>query len=253
MARCDLLIINNFFFFEPEQYHFILDLLFEYKRPFVKYEHDHREIIGEQARPKLARLLFGRSFLNVFISPFQAENHRKYLGDLIDPFYTLPPAVDTSVFKVIPKITRDDKKMVNVCGKLYESKGFRHMLHFCLANEKKHTFEIYTKNDQEVRAVFRNLSNVKVFSLLPNHMLPEVYSSAGYTIHLPHALEACGRTIAEGLLCGCKPILNKNVGITSFVQLCVGNKKRFRIDKFKRIIDQGLFRFWREVELFLNQ
>lgn len=252
LARCDLFIINNFFFFKPEQYHYILDLLFEYRRPYVKYEHDHREIIGEQARPKLARLLFERSFLNIFISPFQADNHRKHLGGLIDPYFLLPPAVDTSLFKLMPEVKRDEKKMVNVCGKLYESKGFRHMLAFCMANQKKHTFEIYTKNDQEVRAVFRDLENVEVFSLLPNKALPKIYNSAGYTIHLPHALEACGRTIAEGLLCGCKPILNKNVGITSFKHFRVGDKERFNLDKFRDKIEKGVYDFWRQVELYYH-
>ncbi len=249
LLRCDYFIVNNFFFFEPEQYHFIMDVLFEYKKPFVKYDHDHREIIGEQVRLKTARLLFGKSFLNVFISPFHMENHRKRLGYLIDPCWVLPPAIDTNIFKSLPNVERDEKKMVNVCGKLYESKGFRHMLHFAMNTQGKHTFEIYTSNDQEVRAVFRELSNVKVYSPLPNRNLAEVYNSAGYTIHLPHALEACGRTIAEGLLCGCRPITNKNIGILSFREFHIGDEKKFNVEKFKAAIDLGIYRFWKEVEL----
>ena len=249
LLRCDYFIINNFFFFEDAQYHFIMDVLFEYKKPFVKYDHDHREVIGDQARPEVARLLFGHSFLNVFISPFHRDNHRKRLGDLIDPCWVLPPAVDTGIFKLLPEVKREEKKMVNVCGKLYESKGFRHMLAFALNTQGKHTFEIYTSNDSEVRAVFRDLKNVKVYSPLPNKNLAEVYNSAGYTIHLPHALEACGRTIAEGLLCGCKPITNQNIGILSFKEFHIGDEKRFNRDKFKEAIDMGPYRFWKTVEL----
>jgi len=253
LAKCDFLIINNFFFFEDAQYHFILDLLFEHGMPFVKYEHDHREIIGDQARHGLARLLFGRSFLNVFISPFQLNNHRKHLGDVIDACWVLPPAIDTSIFKLLPEVPREKNKVVNLCGKLYESKGFRHMLHFCLAKEKEYSFEIYTKNEQEVRPVFKEVKNVKVHSLLPNKSLPEIYNSAEYTIHIPQALEACGRSIAEGILCGCKPLINKNVGIGSFDEYHIGNEKRFKLDRFREAVKNGPWRFWKEVELHFRK
>ncbi|GAG23568.1 unnamed protein product, partial [marine sediment metagenome] len=171
-------MINNFFFFQPEQYHFVLDLIFEYGRPFIKYEHDHREIIGEQARPRAARMLFGHSILNVFISPMQMEKHREHLGDLIDPYFLLPPAIDTKRFRILKGVKRDAKKMVNVSGRLYESKGFRHMLQFVMAKQGKNKFEIYTKNHKEVRQVFGKLDNVKVLPPVENDYLPQVYNSA---------------------------------------------------------------------------
>jgi glycosyltransferase involved in cell wall biosynthesis len=247
LLESDLFVINNFFFFEPKQMHFILDLLFEYKKPFVKYEHDHREIIGDQARPKFARLLFGRSIMNVFISPFQVDNHRKHLGDLIEPYYILPPAVDTSLFKILPDVERDENKVVNFSGKLYHSKGFLHMLQFA-ANKKEYTFEIYTQNHQEIKGTFARLSNVKVCSLLPNDVLPKVYNSAGFTIHLPQAYEACGRTIAEGLLCGCQPIINKNVGIRSFENFHIGDVEKFNLEAFRKQLEQGIYSFWKEID-----
>ena len=253
LIACDLLIINNFFFFEQKQSHFILDLIYEYEKPFVKYEHDHREIIGDQARPKLARILFGRSFLNVFISPFQEQNHRQHLGDLIDPLFILPPAIDTERFKPIKGIQRDPKKMVSVTGRLYPSKGFQHILNFALSKQKEFTFEIYTKNYKEVKDDFRKLKNVTVMPPVENDYLPKVYSSAGYTIHLPQAYEACGRTIAEGLLCGCKPITNQNVGIRSFAQFYIGDEKRFDVGKFKKAIEQGVFDFWKAVWVRMNE
>lgn len=249
LVQCDLLIINNFFFFKPEQFHFILDLIFEYKRPYVKYEHDHREIIGEQARLQLARLLFKHSILNVFISPTQLQNHQNYLGDVISPYFLLPPAIDTKRFRILKDTNRNKKKMVNVSGRLYESKGFRHMLQFAMAKQGQHSFEIYTKNYKEVREVFGKLGNVKVLPPVENDYLPKVYNSAGYVIHLPRALEACGRTIAEGLLCGCKPITNENVGIRSFKEFHIGNEKEFSLRRFKRYIEHGLFGFWRAVDM----
>ena len=210
--------------------------------------------MGAESRVKLARLLFGRSILNIFISPFHEENHRSFLGDLIDPMFILPPAIDTSLFKILKTIERNPDKVVNVTGRLYESKGFRHVLQFALSKQKEFTFEIYTKNYKDVKDVFSKLKNVKVFPPVDNEYLPKVYNSAGYSLHLPHAYEACGRTIAEGLLCGCKPIVNKNLGITSFKEFHIGDQKKFNYNKFRDAIEQGVFSFWKAVELaFYNR
>lgn len=249
LIACDFLVISNFFFFRPDQYHFILDLIFEYKKPFVKYEHDHREILGDDARPELAGLLFGRSFLNVFISPMQIENHRRRLGDSIEPFFLLPPAVDVKRFRRLPEIDRDPRKMVNVSGRLRDSKGFRHMLQFIMDKKDRHNFEIYTRKPEEVESVFGRFGCVKVFPPVENDFLPRVYSSAGFVIHLPRALEACGRTIAEGLLCECRPITNENVGIRSFGEFRIGDRKLFDRDLFRRKLERGLWDFWRAVDL----
>lgn len=249
LVEADLLILNNFFFFESEQYHFILDLLFEYKRPYVKYEHDHREVYGGKARPKLARLLFGRSFLNVFISPFQADNHRKKLGDLIDPYYLLPPAIDTEKFKLMPEIEKVSKKVINMTGRLYHSKGLQHIAAFARTKSHWWKFEVYTKNTDEVKEYFGKANNVKVFPPVEHDKLSEIYNSAEYTIHLPQAYEACGRTIAEGVLCGCKPIYNENVGIKSFKYFHLGDKKKFNYDKFKESCRKGPYMFWKAVDI----
>lgn len=254
LVEADLLIINNFFFFEAEQYHFILDLLFEYKRPYVKYEHDHREVYGDRARPKLARLLFGRSFLNIFISPFQAENHRKKIGDLIDPYYLLPPAIDTEKFELMPEIERIPRKVINMTGRLYHSKGLQHIAAFAKTKSHWWKFEVYTKNVDEVREYFggAKVNNVKVFPPVEHDKLPEIYNSAEFTIHLPQAFEACGRTIAEGVLCGCSPIYNENVGIKSFKYFHLGDKKEFKYDKFKEIVRIGPYMFWKAVDIAFN-
>lgn len=246
LIECDFLVINNFFFFAPGQFHFILDLLFEYKKPYVKYEHDHREIIGPDARPMLARLLFNQSFLNIFISPMQEQNHRRHLGMIIDPYYLLPPAIDTGIFKLLDGIKRDPKLAVNTCGRLYNSKGYYRMLQFAL-NKKDLNFEIYTRDHKEIAEPFEQLKNVRVFPLVEHDYLPKVYNRATYTIHLPQGLEACGRTIAEGLLCGCEPIVNDNLGIMSFEDLHIGDKKWFRYEKFKFLIEQGPYSFWKAV------
>jgi len=251
LITCDFLVVNNFFFFKPEQYHFILDLLFEHGKPYVKYEHDHREIIGDESRPKVARLLFGRSFLNVFISPFQADNHRRHLGDLIDPYYLLPPAVDTGRFRILRGIERDPKLMVNTSGRLFESKGYYRMLQFALS-KPKFKFEIYSRNYRDIEGPFEQLKNVRVFPPVDNEYLPKVHNRAAYTIHLPQALEACGRTIAEGVLCGCKPILNDNVGIKSFKEFHLGDEKLFDYSKFKFYVEQGPYSFWKAVWKYFN-
>jgi len=245
LIACDFLVINNFFFFKPDQFHFILDLIFEYKKPYVKYEHDHREIIGADSRIKLARLLFKHSFLNVFISPFQERNHREKLGDGIDPYYLLPPAIDTRKFRILEGIERDPKLVVNTCGRLYAQKGYYNVLQFIMG-KKKLKFEIYTREHQNIADAMKQLDNVKVFPLVENEQLPEIYNRATYTMHLPRAYEACGRTIAEGLLCGCKPIMNENMGIKSFKVFHIEDEEWSR-DKFRYFIEQGPYSFWKAI------
>ena len=248
LIEADFLIVNNFFYFPQDQYYFILDLIFEYGRPFVKYEHDHREVYGNTARIKLARLLFGRSFLNVFISPFQMENHKKKLGKLVEPYYLLPPAIDTEKFKILPDIKRENSKVISMTGRLYHSKGLQHVANF--VRVKHHwKFEIYSKEPGKVEEYFKDVKNVKIFSPVDYEELPKIYNSAGYTIHLPQELEACGRTIAEGVLCGCAPLYNRNVGIGSFKAFHLGDKKLFDYEKFKEVCRIGPYQFWKTVDV----
>jgi len=252
LIEADFLIINGFFTFSDEQYHFIMDLLFEYKRPFVKYEHDHREINGNLARPRVAQLLFGRSFLNVFISPFQVENHRKVLGDSVEPYYLLPPPIDINKFKIIKGVERDKNKFVNMTGKLWHSKGLSQVVNYIKAQRNyRLNFHIYTRKLPEVEKVFSDLKNVFVYEPVKNDTLPEIYNTAQYVLHLPQAWEAAGRTIAEGVLCGCKPIMNGNVGLSSFSSFHLEDEK-FDYDKFREYIRIGPIRFWKSVEVAWN-
>jgi len=54
------------------------------------------------------------------------------------------------------------------------------------------------------------------------------------------------------LLCGCKPILNENVGIRSFGYFHIGDKDNFDREVFKRKIDEGLYAFWKVIEARFN-
>lgn len=248
LGDADFLILNNFFFFPQDQYHFILDLLFEYGRPFAKYEHDHREVYGSTARIKMARLLFGRSFLNIFISPFQIVNHRRKLGELIEPHFLLPPAIDTEKFRILPEIKRDESKVVSMTGRLYHSKGLAHISNFVHVKPKL-KFEIYSKEPGKVREYFKDVKNVEIFSPVEYEELPRIYNSAGYSIHLPQEFEACGRTIAEGVLCGCKPLYNKNVGIGSFKYFHLGDKNLFDYERFREACRIGPYFFWKNIDV----
>jgi len=134
---------------------------------------------------------------------------------------------------------------------LYHSKGLRQIANFVHLKPKL-KFEIYTVRHDEFNEYFTKSKNVKIKSVVPNHKLPAIYNSAEYTIHLPASYEACGRTIAEGLLCGCKPLLNENVGIRSFSYFHVGDANNFDREVFKRTIDEGLYAFWKVIEAKFN-
>jgi hypothetical protein len=68
---------------------------------------------------ELMRQMFARAALNVFISPQQAEIHRKVLGDVIEPYHLLTPPIDTEHFKKISKIHRKKSHVVSMSGKIH--------------------------------------------------------------------------------------------------------------------------------------
>lgn len=241
VAQADFLIFNNFYTFPSTIYHFLLKVIWEYKKPYVVYSHDHRDIVGETARIKFARLFFQHSFLNVFISPMHERNFRECLGDIIDPVHILTPPIDIDFFYPRSTVKRLLKTAVSLSGRLVSSKGLNNVYKWAVANPD-YTVSVYSKYAGGTSGkILAARPNVKIYGNIPYSMLPVVYSEHEYVIHIPESYEAAGRTIVEGALCGCKVIANENVGVMSFedkdLPLSVGNR-------LKEIIYRGPYVFW---------
>jgi hypothetical protein len=196
LTKCDVLVLNNLFHFAPWQMKEIEVAIYVRKIPFVKYEHDHREI----ARGDTSRRLFGEAGLNVFLSPYHKENHKRALGA---DGVVMPLAIDPDLFRPVPGVARKPGTALAV-----RKTGSR--------------FREYMKRHPEMKFTVVwprhpvSGANVRTMGAVPHGRMPEVYSSHEYLVHLPDGPCAGERVVLEAALCGCKIVANDNVGHTSW-------------------------------------
>jgi hypothetical protein len=231
LKSADVIIINNIFEFNAEAMSRIKYALYEERVPYVKYEHDHREL----GRVFDARQLFNNSILNVFLSPVHRDNHRDALG--VDGI-CLPLAVDTEFFKPVEGIARHAgralvsgvrtwKKWTNLKAYIEEHPE---LVYVVLAD----TLPMELAGD-----------NVKLEPMVPASHMPTVYSQAEYVVHLLDGWGAGERVIFEAALCGCTVIANDFVGHTSW---SAWQQKKDDPEALRAWLKPAPFSFWREVE-----
>jgi glycosyltransferase involved in cell wall biosynthesis len=211
LRNAKLLILNNIFTFNSTQMVEIKRAIFEFQIPYIKYEHDMREAYDN--RLSFSRRLFKHSKLNMFISPLHLQEYQTKIYDM-SPSYTFPLAIDVDRFKPNPKIKRDIKKVVHTSGNLH-NKGLVSL--FAMTKQRKDLrFEIYVGDNNLIAQMFAKAKNVRLMPRIDNDKMPDVYSGAGYLVHLPTGAWAGERVVLEAALCGCKLIINDNVGHKSW-------------------------------------
>jgi len=277
LADAKVIILNNLSGFDSLQTQELLILAFEMNHPIVRYEHDygfcrrrtslncggnldtcvmdergHEDKVNDAVRQSMPlcrlrhietmRQLFNAAILNVFISPQQAEIHRKVLGDVIEPCFLLTPPIDVNHFKPVPKATREKNTVVSMTGKIHHwVKGEGNLLRH-IEEHPEYKYTIHSEQNADSAAKFGKFGDrVKYLPPVGYDKLPEVYSRHEYTIHLPAGWEPSGRTVWEGLLCGTKQITNDRVGS---MQMDIPKSR----DKARETIKTGPYRFWREIE-----
>ena len=225
LDECDVVIVNNFFQFARPQEQVILDVLWRKKRPYVKYEHDSREI----GRPDLAKRLFGESALNVFLSPAHLENHKARLG--VDGI-ALPLAIQTEMFRPTPGVQRDSRKALVVGGWVRGGKISRSIIR-------------YIEDHPELSFLSVGFELPRAFSIphRPLKDMPGLYSSVGWLVHLPDMVCAGERVIFEAALCGVPKIeMNDKVGHKSW------NRDLSDTEGLREWLRKAPFDFWKAVE-----
>lgn len=224
LLAADVIILNGFYAFSETQLRHLYYVLYEEQVPYVRYEHDHREVSGGtirllNRRPFLgfARRLFHRSILNIFISPLHHAEFIKALGEDIreHPNYLLPPAVDPGHFRTVGDVERVETRMVSTTGQLLQRKGLLEVMNLAASRPNMEIW-VYTKPWDSVISLLKNRANIKVFDPVDYEKLPAVYSGAGIVVHLPEFYEDCGRTPVEGALCGCQVFSNAATGAMTF-------------------------------------
>lgn len=176
------------------------------------------------------------------------ENFRDHLGDVINPVHILTPPIDTDFF--YPRdVPRRANSAVNLTGRLVSSKGMMNVYKWSVAHPEC-AVDVYTKYAEGTSGKLLSArKNISIHGAVPYKMLPRIYSESSHVIHLPVALEAAGRTLVEGALCGCGVIMNDKVGIASFRDT---DLPLHDANKLSKVIREGPYRFWRIVTNHFN-
>jgi len=228
LNNCDLLIINNFYEFEIDQMNKIYNLIYEDRKLYVKYDHDHREA----SRPHISQQLFAMSKLNVFISPKHKELFMNSLGSQLEEnSIILPLAIDTT--KYINKNSNREKNSVLVPCLRKCNSNFKNFI------EKHINDKFYIIGDYDYHG-----SNIKKLSNQNDDGMIRLYNMCETVYHEPDTFWAGERIYFEALLCGCKVICNENVGHISW---------NFEINVLKEKLDNAILIFWSKIDEIIKR
>jgi hypothetical protein len=200
LANADLIVLNNLWRFSGEQMREILAVLFERCVPYVKYEHDHREL----TRPEFSRRLFEHAAANVFLSPVHRDNHAETLGARGE---CIPLAIDVDAYRPVVGVTRVPGTAL-VCN-VRTIKTWDRLKSY-IAEHPEIRFTVLAATD-----IIRG-KNVKTIPPVPPEKMPALYSGHEFMVHLPDAWCAGERVVLEAALCGCKIVANERVGHASW-------------------------------------
>jgi len=219
LVNAHLIVINNIFEFNFEQMNFINMCIYEKRIPYIKYDHDLREF----KRINVSLQLFTLSKLNVFISPLHLDLALNSIGNHIKNYsICLPLAIDTHFYKINESIKREQNSVFvpsfRKCG--------CNISEFVQNNQDKKYF-IIGDNTLNVNGNVQFLTNQSSIEMT------NWYNKCEYMLHLPVNNWAGERIYFESILCGCKPIVNENVGHSHW--------KTYNLK-------QSLYDFWRYVE-----
>jgi len=230
--KADLVIFNNIWAFNPLQMKAIDKFVSRGMRPYVKYEHDHREL----GRLEFSRRLFANSILNVFLSPIHLDNHRQVLGC---NGICLPLAIDVDLFHLIPSVERKANTAL-ICN-VRNFKSWKNLQTYVTAHPEI-AFTVLSNGGAPVSG-----GNVKVSPMVSYEKMPEVYSTHQYLVHILDGWGANERVVWEASLCGCQIVANKMVGALSW------GKEGFNVNLtngtvVREWLEKAPYLFWREID-----
>jgi hypothetical protein len=223
----DMIILNNIWGFSSEQMWAILKAIYQERIPYVKYEHDHREL----DRPEFSRRLFQNSALNIFVSPIHLANHKERLGA---EGVCLPLAIDVEMFSPVASVER--KKNTALITNTRNFKTWQRLSKY-VQEHQEITFTVLTNEEPVVRG-----NNVKVTRMVSHEQMPTIYTEYETLVHLLDGWGAGERVIFEAALMGLKIVANDTVGHMSW------NKDLTDIENLRPWLMQAPFDFWKEVE-----
>jgi hypothetical protein len=94
-----------------------------------------------------------------------------------------------------------------------------------------------------VQADVHNLKNVKRIPVVPLADMPALYSTHAYIFHKPDKPGGGERVVFEGVLCGCKPLVDENASHESWKSEWDWTDPAILREK----LDQAPYEFWKIV------
>ena len=205
LQSADILVINNLFEFSGAQLTVIRELLHEKRVPYVKYEHDYREL----RRLNIARALFRDSLLNVFISPMHRKVYAEALGwEAMSEAIVLPLAMNPAQYHPNKSVERaPGLTLVPSVRKLAPDALMKYL------NEHPDRNLLLVGQCTEALPPAR----VEYLNKVPSKEMAKLYTRCEFMLHQPLQKWAGDRVFFEAMLCGCECIVNENVGHASWL------------------------------------
>lgn len=234
LQHADVVVVNNCFEFSGPQLNTLREFLHEKRVPYVKYEHDYREL----RRLNISRPLFRDASLVVFISPRHRDLHAASLGwEAVERSICLPLAMNPDAYKPAKGVKREKGLTLVPAIKKVEPKVMEQYLHDNPGRDL-----LIVGQCQAPLPIDR----VKFVKHTPAPEMPKLYSRCEFVLHQPRQEWAGERIFFEAMLCGCTPVTNERVGHASW-----GNDLKGKT--LARRLKQAPMDFWRAVAEVTNE
>lgn len=190
-------------------------------KKYIYIEHSIEQILPE--KQWIRDQLMPNSYRNLFFSP----RHRQHIEDAYHGKYKhlaknnisyIVVPIDYDFFKPMPNIIRRNNYYL-FCGYVHSNKGVLDILKVAEKNpQNKYTIAGTCEGGDIDIEKFKAFPNVRYVGHKNKNELLVLYSNHKYIMLIPNngAVESAGRTVLEGILCGCEPIVNSDVGNASY-------------------------------------
>ena len=206
----DLFILNNIVHLNSK-YPSLIQEIIRYKN-YIRFEHDYIWMHGNLYKEEFMKELFSKSLLNIYLSPLHRDTHEEY-GVLRDNDVYCPSPIDSEMFKIMPEIERKPNSVIYTGG-ISRHKGIENIMNFA-QNHPEFSFDLV--GWEEHPELLENApENVTAIPTIPYEDMPKMLNKYESFIHLPNWNEPFGRSVAEAHLCGCKLLVNENIGFLSY-------------------------------------
>jgi len=199
----DLYSLHNIRNFKTEFLRNIID-----NKRYMRMEHDYW-VTGAFLNNKRFPDIFDKSLLNLFMSKKHLQVCTNKIGHTIPKSNYVISPIDTDLFYI------GKNKIANMVvwtgHDTPVNKGFtKNVLPYVKDNPQLDfkMFGIFKEHDNT-----NTPDNMEIIGEVKQEIFAEYLRKAEYLMAVPNWIEPSGRSVFEGLLCGCDLIVNNNIGI----------------------------------------